>query len=611
MSGRDKSRSKLSFTEKSIIISTLAFVVILFVGGIIYWSTSSSTLRTIDNNVGVMIPVSDVQVCYHNCQDKCRSYPSAASVEQEGWSYHNPPPPHYVKPIYTYEDCFERCAGTGPSEPTVDFECANSGYSIPTAIRFGRARRDNPNAPQRMFVAQQHGIITMSKQNDDKGGYQKVIVNLTQAILGTINQNGPNAQGGLMGFELHPRFSENGKFFVWYSVPRPDGNNATNTPNCSTNGGYGASGPSNNRRNFGADRTYNPDVYANLMLLDMWYLESGKYEAVQLSTILTHKHFFTTHFSWDSLRFEENGKLLVTVPDGGCFYDQYGVGQNRNFIAGKIIVINVNHNSTIVPLFWNPNETAPPLPPYYGLFNCTIPVATWDELKDACPYNYMAYGIYASGVMDGGHIYVDRHNGVVNRYFNDDTMNSQVGLYRFEYESNFGWVTWDAQLCTCVLGDYFMDPVCDFNQSIPACLSKQTSLTGQFTKPIVALNQLVDDVVTQVGGVVYRGTDLPCNLIGRYIWGDFSKWDVFNDEYTGQFRLWTTNPSSDQTLQATAHEKIRLGRGLKTWVNYLYSFGYDSETGRMYLGTSTTGYALLNTTDGTPTTGGEVYLVTF
>lgn len=585
-------------------VATIILILLLALGiPNVYYSSKTY------NNVNQMFPLTEQQVCYHNCQESCSKYPSAASLVESGSSDH-----HHHHYETSYESCFEKCTGSGPNPIEVDFKCANKGYSHPTAIRFGRARGDNPQAPQRMFVASADGVIRMSAQNSRKSGTQKVILNLSDTTSPTINnagQFGEISQGGLVGFALHPRFSHNGRFFVMYSMAR-EGGNAQNTPNCST-GGYGSSGVSNNRRNFGADRTYVADNYNDLLVIEMYFLHSARYEAQFLTTILVTKHFFNNHYGLDTLSFEENGKLLAYIGDGGCYYDQFGVAQNRDFILGKIIIIDVDHNSTVTPL-WNDDDdddeddVPPPLPPYLGLFNCTVPVATWAELKSACPYNFPVYGIYASGVMSGGHMTMDRHNGVLNHYVASDTENAQDGIYRFQYESNFGWVTWDAQVCTCILGDYFIDPICDFNQTIAQCLSDMTSITGEFTKPLVALNYPVDQVISNIGGSVYRGNELPCNLRGRYIWGDLIKWNTVEDEAANRFRLWTTNPFSDQVNQATAHEKLRLGEGLEDEVNYLFSFGYDQETNRLYIGVSPNAKA---TVDGVATTEGRVYQLTF
>jgi hypothetical protein len=149
---------------------------------------------------------------------------------------------------------------------------------------------------------------------------------------------------------------------------------------------------------------------------------------------------------------------------------------------------------------------------------------------------------------------------------------------------------------------------CDFNQTIAECLADVTSLSGEFTKPLVALNYQVDNVRMDVGGAVYRGTDLPCNLRGRYIWGDRSQWYIYpQDRPLGQFRLYTTNPFSDQVNQATAHELITIGWGLKDEENSLFSFGYDKETNKMYIGVSSLTQAIY---DDVPSTEGKVYLLT-
>ncbi len=144
-----------------------------------------------------------------------------------------------------------------------------------------------------------------------------------------------------------------------------------------------------------------------------------------------------------------------------------------------------------------------------------------------------------------------------------------------------------------------INPVCDFNQSVLDCTMLVTSITGSYTEPMVAINYRNDHVNNTVGGFVYRGSDLPCSLRGRYIWA--------TNDGSGVFHLYSTDPSS---LVEDVYGKIRQAHGgLLYPTNYLSVFGYDEETGRLYIGTQPTPSPY--TGGGQPITTGQIFLLSF
>lgn len=545
---------KKKHRSKRLEIATL--VVVIFLTAVVCgdWIYGAVMGSGVQEQLDRLIPVHGS--CAYSCEQKCRHL-LAGGEEEEG---------HHHRHHSNYDECFSHCTGTGYHSPAVHFRLSNTGYSIPQAIRFGRVPGDSKDLPRRMFVASQHGLITLTHQNVGKGGSQTRVLNLSPLIQ--------SSGGGLTGFELHPHFHSNGRFFVWYSQPRYDGNNVSNTPNCSSEGGYGSSGPSDDRRNFGTTRPYLPDVYTDIQVLEEYYLESANHNATFVSRLLTVKHFFNTHYSSDALRFDENGKLLVYVSDGGCIYDQFGVGQNRAFLPGKVIAVDVGGGGID--------------------FQCDAPVALWSELQASCPAWYPSFILYASGCREGGHISLDKYDGLLNRYLSSDGESNQDAVYRFGWESNFGWVTREGQLCCCVEGDPLIDPVCDFNQSILDCNALITSNTGSYTNPMVALNHRMDRVSNVVGGFVYRGEDLPCSLRGRYLLG--------SNDGNGTFRLYSarTQPGEDD------YGKIVSASGLINQKNYLSVFGYDEESGRIYVGLHPSPSGATQ-----PLTTGQIFLLVF
>lgn len=495
--------------------------------------------------------------------------------------------------------CLNRCLGrTGEVE--VDFKLANNrGFGNPVAIRFGRFPDDNPRAAQRMFIASQDGRLQYTDQSEFKNGALTTMADFAPAISTTVNPLASYTEAGFLGFELHPEFNVNGRFFVWYSMPR-ENSTVANRPNCSFGGGYGSSGPSNNRRNFGVDRPYDPDVYTNLLVLEEYRRVSSGGVTTFVRRLLTHKHFFTNHYGINNLMFEENGNLLVAVGDGGCFFDQFGVAQNRSFITGKVISVDVDANSAFIPPF----------------ANCATPVALWSELAAACPLTSRIFTLYASGVRNMGHMSLDVYEGKINRYIAMVGQNRAEAIYKLGYEGNFGWYRRENKVCTCLYDDPLIDPQCDFRQTLAECMN-ETSITGAYDYPMATFNQLNDHVSSLVGGAVYRGRDLPCALHGAYILGDWSTKDPYTPgfpaAFNGTLQLFqvavdSTGFTANGINKENAHGKIRVGKGLLYSKNYLASWGYDKETNRLYMGVQDIIAPYM--VGGNVSTRGQIYILT-
>lgn len=495
--------------------------------------------------------------------------------------------------------CLNRCRGT-TGEVEVDFKLANNrGFGNPVAIRFGRFPNDNPSMAQRMFIASQDGRLQYTQQSEFKNDALTTMLDLAPEISTTIDRTADYSEAGFLGFELHPGFNVNGRFFVWYTMPRENGT-PSNTPNCSWDGEYGPSGPSNGRRNFGVDRPYDPDVYTSLVVLEEYKRVASGAATTFVRRLLTHKHFFVNHYGINNLMFEENGNLLVAVGDGGCFFDQFAVAQNRSFIAGKVISVEVDANPEFVPPF----------------DNCSTPVALWSELSEACHSLSDIFSLYASGVRNMGHMSMDVYQGKINHYIAMIGQNRAEAIYRFDYEANFGWLRRENKGCTCLYDDPLIDTQCDFRQTIAECRN-ETSMTGAYVYPMATFNQRNDHVSSMVGGFVYRGRDLPCSMQGAYILGDWSTKDehipTFPGHHNGILQLFqvavdSTGLSANGINNENAHGKIRVGRGLLYSKNYLASMGYDKETNRIYMGVQDIIPPYM--ADGNVSTRGQIYILT-
>jgi hypothetical protein len=184
---------------------------------------------------------------------------------------------------------------------------------------------------------------------------------------------------------------------------------------------------------------------------------------------------------------------------------------------------------------------------------------------------------------------MDREAGRINKLITMIGQNDAEAIFRFQWESNFGWPRRGNRKCSCVTDDALIEAQCDFRQTLAQCLN-ETSYIGAYEYPLVSLNQANDHVSSNAGGFVYRGSELPCSLYGAYIWGDWSTKDMFTPgfpaPFNGTLQLFHTSPVPDagSRYEENRHGKLRVGGGLLYEKNYLATWGYDLETNRIYMG---------------------------
>jgi len=449
-------------------------------------------------------------------------------------------------------------------DAVVDVDLIHYGIGGPTSIQFGRLPGDKSYWGNRMFIATQDGRVFYSAQGG--GGALTLLLDVSSFLtpLSAFYD-----EEGLLGLALHPYFYTNGRFFVYYTTPAI---NATSAPPCFFAGGLG--GQPGTRQGL-PHRPYNATEYASAVVLEEYSAgPEGSEPSTFVNRWLTMKHPFTNHNGIDNLMFDsENNDLLIAVGDGGCYLDQFGFAQNRSHLLGKVLVVDVNSVSRVAE-------------------NCTTEVGTFEELGAACPNTRILTNLYAMGVRNAGHMSLDKHNGIVNRYIAFIGQNRKEAIYRFEFESNFGWVTLEGNECTCLLNDPLRVTNCDFEQTVDECRSASTAIgyVG-YTLPLVTANQVTSRTRSIVGGHVYRSNALGCIFEDAYIFGDWSQGDNgipgFPAPFTGEPTLWIVRPddnghnNGDREL---SKGRVRIRRGLVTNKNYLYSIGYDAESGDFYLG---------------------------
>jgi glucose/arabinose dehydrogenase len=151
----------------------------------------------------------------------------------------------------------------------------------------------------RVFVATQHGVIH-SFPNDPRASKTKVFLDIQDRVRYADNQN----EEGFLGLAFHPRFKENGEFFVFYTVKKE------NLVNVVT------------RFRLSKD---DPD----------------RADPSSEEEILRFRKPFWNH-DGGTICFGPDGYLYITHGDGGAANDPHDNGQNLKSLLGKVLRIDVD-----------------------------------------------------------------------------------------------------------------------------------------------------------------------------------------------------------------------------------------------------------------------------
>jgi len=154
----------------------------------------------------------------------------------------------------------------------------------------------------RLFVAEQEGIIKVLK-NDQETDEATVFLDIDERCVYADNQN----EEGLLGFAFHPKFKQNGEFFVYYTS---------------------------------AEQDHLSKVSRFKVSKD----DPNTADASSEEVILRVPQPFWNH-NGGTLAFGPDGYLYVGLGDGGSGNDPNGNGQNLTTLLGAILRIDVDHKS--------------------------------------------------------------------------------------------------------------------------------------------------------------------------------------------------------------------------------------------------------------------------
>ena len=167
-------------------------------------------------------------------------------------------------------------------------------FKLPIVLTHGN------DSTRRVYVASQLGRISTFADDQDESE-PKTLLDLTPRVHFKETEN----EEGLLGLALHPRFRDNGQFFVYYTT---------------------RSAP-------------------HMSVISRFTAKDADHAQASLDSeeeILRIPQPFWNH-NGGTLAFGPDGMLYIALGDGGAYDDPYGNGQNMNTLLGKILRIDVDH----------------------------------------------------------------------------------------------------------------------------------------------------------------------------------------------------------------------------------------------------------------------------
>lgn len=389
----------------------------------------------------------------------------------------------------------------------VGLELVAEGFNSPVQL-------SSPEGDSRRFVVDRAGYIYILDENDER--LDEPFLDLSDDI---VELSESFDERGLLGLAFHPEFADNGRFYVYYSVPLresapQDWNHTSRISEFRVMEGDDEEETDPNR----AD----PDSERILLEVDQPQFNHNA----------------------GSLAFGPDGYLYIALGDGGGASDvglghpPIGHGQDTTSLLGNILRLDVDRG-------W-PGYAVPEDNPFAG-----------NEVQGRPE-------IYAWGWRNPYRMSFDR-GGDNHLYVATNGQALWEAVYEVDEPGNYGW--------NILEGTHCFDPE---NPEEPPEECERTGRLGEeLQEPVIEYphpdNQGERDVagISVIGGYVYRGESVP-ELEGNYVFGD---WSLSFSEPRGQVLMAIPDEGEGELWALERLAQLE---------SYVLGFGEDSE-GELYV----------------------------
>ncbi len=437
-----------------------------------------------------------------------------------------------------------------------------SNINLPTIIKTAVFPGESD---ERLFIATQPGeILTV------RNGTVRTFLDIRPRVIELGSSGSGYDERGLLGLAFHPDFSNNGLFYLHYSVAGTQGPGALRGPlspqPCS---------PGTLNLTWANRETQ----FDHVDTVEEWAVQTNGRPS-QRRSLLNLRRPFMNHNGVNSLNFSpETGNLVLITGDGGSGYDPFNLSRDDMEIAGKIIEIDINRNAFVN----NP------------------PAATrFDELPAAVQG---ALTVIAKGVRNSTGLVFQWLDNRFVKYAGQVGQDSVESIYSFvsyipipvtqlvqdfpanagtspEGFINFGWRGWEGALPTCIIRTCTVNPA--LNEKTIAYYNEAIAASAQRIPPFVSYyhedNRAGKFRGTALTGVQpYMGDAIP-GLTRSVVFADLADRGVQPGRGVLAFAAANTGYAMNE------YTVIETGYNFSGQPAYYVSLGANRNQTRMYLG---------------------------
>lgn len=220
---------------------------------------------------------------------------------------------HYRIACLTWLAVTSLCTDLSAVEPSMAKGVNQTAIPVQVEVAFPKLSFDRPvvvthagDGSNRIFVAGQKGTVYVMP-NDPSVSEPDVLLDIEDKVAYDDRMN----EEGLLGLAFHPKFKENGEFFIYYTSKHEE--------HLSVISRFRATGK-----------------------------DKSKADVASEEVLITVKQPFWNH-NGGTLEFGKDGYLYIAFGDGGKGDDPLQTGQDLSSVLGKILRIDVDNESPGLP----------------------------------------------------------------------------------------------------------------------------------------------------------------------------------------------------------------------------------------------------------------------